>query len=56
MQRRCPNVLFFGDASRREFALTFDDDPHPRVKGILWLGFQFDGDVEIGGERYIRYR
>jgi len=30
MQRRYPNVLFFGDDSRREIALTFDDGPHPR--------------------------
>lgn len=27
-----------------------------RVKGILRLGFQPDGEVEIGGERFIRYR
>ncbi len=30
LQRRHPGVLFFGDASRREIALTFDDGPHPR--------------------------
>jgi peptidoglycan/xylan/chitin deacetylase (PgdA/CDA1 family) len=30
LQRRHPNVLFHGDDSRREIALTFDDGPHPR--------------------------
>lgn len=27
-----------------------------RVKGIRRLGFQLDGEVEIDGERFIRYR
>lgn len=27
-----------------------------RVKGVLRLGFQLDGDVEIQGRRFIRYR
>jgi peptidoglycan/xylan/chitin deacetylase (PgdA/CDA1 family) len=30
LQRRHPSVLFQGDSSRREIALTFDDGPHPR--------------------------
>ena len=30
MQRRHPDVLFYGDETRRELALTFDDGPHPR--------------------------
>jgi peptidoglycan/xylan/chitin deacetylase (PgdA/CDA1 family) len=30
LQKRHPNVLFYGDAFRREIALTFDDGPHPR--------------------------
>lgn len=30
MQKRYPDVLFYGDPSRREIALTFDDGPHPR--------------------------
>jgi peptidoglycan/xylan/chitin deacetylase (PgdA/CDA1 family) len=30
LQRRHPGVLFYGDASRPEIALTFDDGPHPR--------------------------
>lgn len=30
LQRRQPGVLFYGDASRPEIALTFDDGPHPR--------------------------
>jgi len=27
-----------------------------RVRGIMLLGFQRDGEVEIAGERFIRYR
>jgi ribosomal-protein-alanine N-acetyltransferase len=27
-----------------------------RIKGVLRLGFQVDGEVEIEGERFIRYR
>lgn len=30
IQRRYPEILFQGDGSRREIALTFDDGPHPR--------------------------
>jgi peptidoglycan/xylan/chitin deacetylase (PgdA/CDA1 family) len=30
MQRRYPSALWFGDESRREIALTFDDGPHPK--------------------------
>ena len=30
LQDHHPGVLFYGDTSRREIALTFDDDPHPR--------------------------
>ena len=30
MQGRHPDVLFHGDETRREIALTFDDGPHPR--------------------------
>jgi peptidoglycan/xylan/chitin deacetylase (PgdA/CDA1 family) len=30
LQKRYPNILFYGNASRREIALTFDDGPHPR--------------------------
>lgn len=30
LQRRYPRALFYGDGSRREIALTFDDGPHPR--------------------------
>jgi len=29
-QKRLPTVLFHGDETRREVALTFDDGPHPR--------------------------
>lgn len=27
-----------------------------RVKGVLRLGFEPDGEAEVGGERFIRYR
>lgn len=30
MQRKHPNILWFGDESRREIAITFDDGPHPK--------------------------
>lgn len=30
LQRRYPEILFQGNVSRREIALTFDDGPHPR--------------------------
>jgi peptidoglycan/xylan/chitin deacetylase (PgdA/CDA1 family) len=30
LQKQHPGVLFHGDGSRREIALTFDDGPHPR--------------------------
>ena len=30
LQKRYPDILFHGDASRHEIALTFDDGPHPR--------------------------
>ncbi len=29
-QVRYPDVLFYGNRSRHEIALTFDDGPHPR--------------------------
>ena len=30
MQQRHPAILWFGDKSRHEIALTFDDGPHPK--------------------------
>ena len=30
MQQRHPAILWFGDESRHEIALTFDDGPHPK--------------------------
>lgn len=27
-----------------------------RIKGLLRLGFKIDGELEVGGERFIRYR
>jgi peptidoglycan/xylan/chitin deacetylase (PgdA/CDA1 family) len=36
MQRRQPEILWYGSESRREIALTFDDGPHPRdTPGVL---------------------
>lgn len=36
MQSRHPDILWRGDPSRREIALTFDDGPHPRdTPGVL---------------------
>lgn len=36
MQARHPDILWRGDATRREIALTFDDGPHPRdTPGVL---------------------
>lgn len=36
MQARHPGILWRGDSSRREIALTFDDGPHPRdTPGVL---------------------
>lgn len=39
LQKRNPDILFHGDASRREIALTFDDGPHlrdtPQVLDVL---------------------
>ncbi len=36
MQAREPNLLWRGDSSRREIAVTFDDGPHPRdTPGVL---------------------
>jgi peptidoglycan/xylan/chitin deacetylase (PgdA/CDA1 family) len=35
-QRRHPEVLWYGNETRREIALTFDDGPHPRdTPGVL---------------------
>lgn len=30
MQNKYPNILWFGNESRREIAITFDDGPHPK--------------------------
>ena len=30
MQRKYPDILWFGDESRHEIGLTFDDGPHPK--------------------------
>jgi hypothetical protein len=27
-----------------------------RIKGIFRLGFEPDGELEVGGEKFIRYR
>lgn len=58
-----PDYWGYGKAIRRAFeemglqSVTILFPPtRTRIKGILRLGFQLDGDVEIAGERFIRYR
>lgn len=45
----------FGEMGFESVTILFPPS-RTRVKGILRLGFQPDGEVEIGGERFIRYR
>jgi hypothetical protein len=45
----------FGEMGLESVTILFPST-RTRVKGILRLGFQPDGEVEIGGERFIRYR
>ena len=45
----------FGEMGFESVTILFPPS-RTRIKGILRLGFQPDGDVEIGGERFIRYR
>jgi [ribosomal protein S5]-alanine N-acetyltransferase len=45
----------FGEMGFESVTILFPPT-RTRVKGILRLGFQPDGEVEIEGERFIRYR
>ncbi len=45
----------FGEMGLESITILFPPT-RTRVKGILRLGFQLDGEVEIDGERFIRYR
>jgi ribosomal-protein-alanine N-acetyltransferase len=45
----------FGEMGMESVTVLFPPS-RTRVKGILRLGFQPDGKVTIGGERFIRYR
>ena len=45
----------FGEMGLKSFTILFPPT-RTRIKGILRLGFKPDGEVEIGGEKFIRYR
>jgi RimJ/RimL family protein N-acetyltransferase len=45
----------FGDMGFQSVTILFPRT-RTRIKGMLRLGFQPDGEVEIGGERFHRYR
>lgn len=45
----------FGDMGFETITILFPPS-RTRVKGILRLGFKPDGELEIHGERFIRYR
>lgn len=45
----------FGEMGLTSVTILFPPT-RTRVRGILRLGFQPDGEVEIGGERFLRYR
>ncbi len=45
----------FGEMGMESVTILFPPT-RTRIKGILRLGFQPDGEVEVGGERFIRYR
>jgi RimJ/RimL family protein N-acetyltransferase len=45
----------FGEMKFESVTILFPPT-RTRVKGILRLGFKPDGEVEISGERFIRYR
>ena len=45
----------FGEMGFESVTILFPPT-RTRVKGILRLGFKPDGEVEISGERFIRYR
>lgn len=45
----------FGEMGFESVTILFPPS-RTRIKGMLRLGFKPDGEVEIGGERFIRYR
>jgi hypothetical protein len=45
----------FGEMGLESVIILFPPT-RTRVKGILQLGFQPDGELEVGGEKFIRYR
>jgi RimJ/RimL family protein N-acetyltransferase len=45
----------FGEMGFESVTILFPPS-RTRIKGIFRLGFQPDGEVEIAGERFIRYR
>jgi hypothetical protein len=45
----------FGEMGLKSVTILFPPT-RTRIKGILRLGFKPDGEVEIGGEPFIRYR
>lgn len=45
----------FGEMGFESVTILFPPS-RTRIKGILRLGFKPDGEIEIGGERFIRYR
>lgn len=45
----------FGEMGLQSVTILFPPT-WTRIKGILRLGFKPDGEVEIGGEKFIRYR
>jgi hypothetical protein len=45
----------FGDMGLESVTILFPPT-RTRVKGILRLGFKPDGEVEMAGERFIRFR
>jgi hypothetical protein len=49
--------MIYEEIIRRAESVTILFPPtRTRIKGILRLGFQPGGEVEVGGERFIRYR
>ena len=45
----------FGEMGFRSVTVLFPTS-RTRIKGLLRLGFKEDGELEVGNERYIRYR
>jgi ribosomal-protein-alanine N-acetyltransferase len=45
----------FGEMGLESVTILFPPS-RTRVKGILRLGFQLDGEVELYGEQFIRYK